>query len=216
MLDHASSPRRGRAAAAGWHLGSGAASAARRSAVRSCPELSELSDPAVRSESLAQMAAACWASTVGAGSAQERGRKPGISAQLTPLVTRAHLWRGELEAKAAAAIFKIEFKKQSAHSPELNGLDLGFWYMLDCRVQAHYKEFEPYFSKMDDLLTKIYEVVEEEFWKILPEKIFSIFEHRLCSADTKPPASRAEPNRDRLLAGGVSFQRSYVRRSRSS
>ena len=49
MLDHASSPRRGRAAAAGWHLGSGAASAARRSAVRSCPELSELSDPAVRS-----------------------------------------------------------------------------------------------------------------------------------------------------------------------
>ena len=52
MLDHASSPRRGRAAAAGWHLGSGAASAARRSAVRSCPELSELSDPAVRSESL--------------------------------------------------------------------------------------------------------------------------------------------------------------------
>ena len=40
VLDHASSPRRGRAVAAGWHLGSGAASAARRSAVRSCPELS--------------------------------------------------------------------------------------------------------------------------------------------------------------------------------
>ena len=52
MLNHASSPRRGRAAAAGWRLGSGAASAARRSAVRSCPELSELSDPAVRSKPL--------------------------------------------------------------------------------------------------------------------------------------------------------------------
>ena len=58
-------------------------------------------------------------------------------------------------------------------------LDLGFWYMLDCRVQARYKEFEPYFRKMDDLLTKIYEVVEEEFWKIPPEKIFSIFEHKV-------------------------------------
>ena len=40
--------------------------------------------------------------------------------------------------------------------------------------------------------------------------LWSLYTH------TKPPASRAEPNRDRLLAGGVSFQRSYVRRSRSS
>ena len=54
VLDHASSPRRGRAVAAGWHLGSGAASAARRSAVRSCPELSELSDPAVRCKPLSR------------------------------------------------------------------------------------------------------------------------------------------------------------------
>ena len=72
----------------------------------------------------------------------------------------------------------IEVWKQSAHSPELNGLDLGFWYMLDCRVQARYAEFIPYFAKMDELLNKLYEVIEEEFWKIPPEKIFSIFEHK--------------------------------------
>ena len=40
--------------------------------------------------------------------------------------------------------------------------------------------------------------------------------YRAFYTHTKPPASRAEPNRDRRMAGDVSFQRSYVRRSRSS
>ena len=40
--------------------------------------------------------------------------------------------------------------------------------------------------------------------------LWSLYTH------TKPPASHAKPNQDWQLADGVSFQRSYVRRSRSS
>ena len=69
--------------------------------------------------------------------------------------------------------------KQAASSPEQNGLDLGFWFMQDAAVQRRYKEFEPYFNSKDKLLDKLYEVIEEEFWAIPPEKIYSIFEHKI-------------------------------------
>ena len=37
--------------------------------------------------------------------------------------------------------FRIRFYKQSAHSPELNRLDLGVWSCLAAAVRRRYREF---------------------------------------------------------------------------
>ena len=46
-------------------------------------------------------------------------------------------WRDELE-KIADESYRIIFKKQSAHSPELNVLDLGVWSMLASAVRKRW------------------------------------------------------------------------------
>ena len=91
-------------------------------------------------------------------------------------------WRDELEEKAAAAIFKIEFKKQSAHSPELNMLDLGVWSMLNSAVRKRWQEFMEY-TTQEVILNKLWEVIQDEWKKIDPAKLYCIAEHKVDIAE---------------------------------
>ena len=91
-------------------------------------------------------------------------------------------WRDELEEKAAAAIFKIEFKKQSAHSPELNMLDLGVWSMLNSAVRKRWQEFVEY-TTQEVILNKLWEVIQDEWKKIDPAKLYCIAEHKVDIAE---------------------------------
>ena len=68
--------------------------------------------------------------------------------------------------------------KQAAKSPELNGLDLGFWRMLHFKVLRHYKEFLVY-TDQKTMLDRLWKIIEGEFWKIPPSKIYCIFEHKV-------------------------------------
>ena len=86
-----------------------------------------------------------------------------------------HHARYEAAAKAAG----IDIDKQSARTPEGNGHDLGAWSMQATGVVGRYYEFVPYFKKKPDLLNLLWKVIEEEFWAMPPEKIFSIFEHKI-------------------------------------
>ena len=52
------------------------------------------------------------------------------------------------------------------------------WWCLDAGVQKRYKEFLPRMKKKE-LLDKLWEVIVEEWDKMLPEGLFSIAEHKL-------------------------------------
>ena len=82
------------------------------------------------------------------------------------------LGRGESqEHKALVEMGKrlgIDTVTQSSSSPELNALDLGFWWALDSRVCQRYKEFNAWTDK-DTLYDLLFSVIEEEFWALDPD-----------------------------------------------
>lgn len=83
-------------------------------------------------------------------------------------------------AKLASKLgFDVE--TQSSGTPELNGLDLGFWWCLNPRVCQRYDEFREWVDK-DTLLDLLFKVIGEEFWKIDPALIYPIFEHKVDMA----------------------------------
>jgi hypothetical protein len=57
-------------------------------------------------------------------------------------------------------------------------LELGVWYHLHHRVRATYKEFLEY-RKRKKLLHHLWAVFEEGFWRIDPEVLYVIAEHKL-------------------------------------
>ena len=73
----------------------------------------------------------------------------------------------------------IHMTKQSARTPELNGHDLGFWHGVAATHDHRWQEFIEYIPKKADLLDKIWDVTKESFESFPPEKIYSIFEHKL-------------------------------------
>ena len=90
---------------------------------------------------------------------------------------RATAWHERMEAFANA--LGIDIFKQSAKTPEGNALDLGIWRHLSYRVMCRYEEFLPRFETKPALLDKLFEVIEEEFWLMDPEKLYTIFEHKV-------------------------------------
>ena len=75
------------------------------------------------------------------------------------------------------ARLKIDIYKQSAHSPELNRLDLGVWSCLNSAVRRRWKDFMEYQSAdssstgMEKVLDKLYAVIEDEWKKMDPAKL---------------------------------------------
>ena len=86
------------------------------------------------------------------------------------------------ELVAEALRHFIKMYKQSAHSPELNRMDLGVWYALHAAVEAHYKDFEDTVS-LKLLLDAVWEVVKEEFWALDPKLLFVISLHKKAMAE---------------------------------
>ena len=85
-------------------------------------------------------------------------------------------WRDELE-KVADESYRIIFKKQSAHSPELNMLDLGVWSMLASGVRKRWKEFMRYTTR-EKILDQLWAVILDEWNKMDPAKLYCIAEHK--------------------------------------
>ena len=77
----------------------------------------------------------------------------------------------------------IDVVAQSASSPEMNALDLGLWAALDAAVCQRYREFDNTMTK-EELLNTLYAIIEDEFNKLDPLLIYSIFEHKQESRTT--------------------------------
>ena len=88
----------------------------------------------------------------------------------------------EFWAQGKALRLLIDVYKQSPNSPELNGLDLGVWSMLQAAVDDHANEFLRYRS-YGDLLDALWDVIEKEFWAMEPAKLWTIFEHKKAVAE---------------------------------
>ena len=79
--------------------------------------------------------------------------------------------------------------KQSAHSPELNRLDLGVWSCLNSAVRRRWKEFMDYQTKdsegsgMEKILDKLWAVILDEWNKMDPAKLWVISEHKINIAN---------------------------------
>ena len=72
----------------------------------------------------------------------------------------------------------ITVYKQSAKSPELNRLDLGVWRMLHFAVLRHWKKFLDY-TDQQTCFDLLWGIIEEEFWKLDPAKLYCISEHQI-------------------------------------
>ena len=96
-------------------------------------------------------------------------------------------WHQELQREAAR--LKIDIYKQSAHSPELNRLDLGVWSCLNSAVRRRWKDFMDYQARdststgMEKVLNKLYAVIEDEWKKMDPAKLWVISEHKINIAN---------------------------------
>ena len=80
---------------------------------------------------------------------------------------------------AEAAKKLIDLWKQPSRSPELNKLDLGVWYHLWTKVLSHFAEFLDAMQPEKAQLNRLWEIIEDEFWKIDPAMLLSISEHEL-------------------------------------
>ena len=96
-------------------------------------------------------------------------------------------WHQQLQQEAAR--LKITIYKQSAHSPELNRLDLGVWSCLNSAVRRRWKEFMDYQTKdsegsgMEKILDKLWAVILDEWNKMDPAKLWVISEHKINIAN---------------------------------
>lgn len=82
----------------------------------------------------------------------------------------------------AARKVGIKIYKQSANSPCMNDDDLGVWWALEAAVIRRSREFLQDMSK-SELLDKMFKVIQEEFWALAPESLFSIAEHKVDIAE---------------------------------
>lgn len=93
---------------------------------------------------------------------------------------------GELTSNAAANLL-IELGNANNDATAIathygvhrkSGCDLGAWFAIDSACCQRWKEFDDYMD-YDTLHAKIFQVVEEEFWKLDPSLLYSIFEHKI-------------------------------------
>jgi hypothetical protein len=90
---------------------------------------------------------------------------------------KATLTHEEME-KVGRDKYKIRMYKQSAHSPELNRLDLGVWSCLAAAVRRRYREFIDDFESLAACQDALWEVIQDEWRKMDPAKLYSISEHK--------------------------------------
>ena len=83
------------------------------------------------------------------------------------------------EIVAEAAKLLIELWKQPSKSPELNKLDLGVWHHLASQVLFHYDEFLDHLQPEKAQLNRLWEIIEDEFWKMDPERLLVIALHEV-------------------------------------
>jgi len=73
----------------------------------------------------------------------------------------------------------IRLVKQSRHSPEFNYMDLGIWYSLKCAVENRAAELPEYDHRNENLIeAKIWQIVQEEWERLEPRKVFNISKQR--------------------------------------
>jgi hypothetical protein len=92
-------------------------------------------------------------------------------------------WHEHLQKEAGK--LGITIYKQSAHSPELNRLDLGVWSCLNAGVRRRWKDFMDYATTdssstgMEKILDRLWAVVQDEWKKMDPAKLWVISEHKI-------------------------------------